>query len=81
MAVEWVHDNIVSFGDDPASITLFGESAGGMSVDHYSYAWGDDPIVHALVPMSGTVSGFTQRTREIGEGLWFNASAAVGCGN
>ena len=78
MAVEWLRDNVAAFGGDPTRITLFGQSAGGVSMDFYSYAFVKDPIVHGLIPQSGSV--FLLDSLGDSKNSWYDVSAQLGCG-
>ncbi|KAH8697482.1 putative carboxylesterase [Talaromyces proteolyticus] len=81
-AIEWVRDNIEGFGGDPNRITMFGESAGGSSVDYYSYAWTSDPIVAGFIAESGTVfSPDTQASAASSATNWYAVSQTLGCGD
>jgi cholinesterase len=56
------------------------ESAGGIAVDLYAFAWTTDPIVNGFIAQSGTallrVSGV-----KVGDySQWYNASKKLGCG-
>lgn len=79
--VEWVRDNIASFGGDATRITIFGQSAGGAAVDYFAFAWRDDPIVAGLISHSGTSLSFEPNTEAYAQSLFFNVSEAVGCGS
>ncbi|KDR15440.1 Esterase FE4 [Zootermopsis nevadensis] len=52
-ALRWVQRNIASFGGNPASITITGQSAGGASV-HYHYL---SPLSHGLFQRGISQSG------------------------
>ncbi|KAI0104672.1 carboxylesterase [Nemania sp. FL0031] len=54
LALEWVHKNIGAFGGDRNRITLWGHSAGALSVDILNFAYPDDPLAAAFFLMSGT---------------------------
>ncbi|CAN8095427.1 unnamed protein product [Discula destructiva] len=78
LAIEWVRDNIEGFGGDPRRITIFGESAGGRSVDLYAFAHTEDPIVNGMISQSGTV--VYSPVPPVNEAPWFAVSADLGCG-
>jgi para-nitrobenzyl esterase len=52
-ALEWVRDNIAEFGGDPGNVTIFGESAGGMSVGALLAMPSARGLFHKAIPQSG----------------------------
>ena len=52
-ALEWVNENIDSFGGDPRNITIFGESAGGHNVLSLLVSKQAKGLFHKAISMSG----------------------------
>ncbi|KAL1615222.1 hypothetical protein SLS54_009153 [Diplodia seriata] len=77
-AVEWVSQNIRAFGGDPDRMILFGQSAGGMSVDKYAYAHPTDPLVSGLIAQSGLADAGISNTDTAGTNFTYVA-AQLGC--
>ncbi len=55
-ALEWVRDNIASFGGNPEDVTIFGESAGGMSVGTLLGLPAAEGLYHRAIVQSGSSS-------------------------
>lgn len=53
-ALEWVRDHIAEFGGDPGQVTIFGESAGGMSVGTLLGCPSAKGLFHRAIPQSGS---------------------------
>ncbi|VDI32935.1 carboxylesterase 2 [Mytilus galloprovincialis] len=58
MALQWVHDNIASFGGNPESVTVFGQSAGACCASLQSLIPSNKGLFQRVIAQSSTVNRF-----------------------
>jgi len=79
LAIEWVKDNIQSYGGDPSSITLFGESAGGRAIlFHMLSPQNNASLFQRAITQSGSALSITFMNRDPTPVL-HNITSGLGC--
>ncbi len=78
-ALRWVRRNIAAFGGDPDDVTVFGESAGGLSVHAHLASPRSHGLFNRAIAESGAYS-LTQPTLATAEAQGTAFGTAVGCG-
>jgi para-nitrobenzyl esterase len=59
-ALQWVRENIACFGGDPENVTIFGESAGAMSVGTLLGTPAAEGLFHRAILQSGAASNVSE---------------------
>ena len=80
LALRWVRDNIIFFGGDPSNVTIFGESAGGLSVFSQLVSPQAANLFHKAIVESGAYNLNTQ-SLATAESAGSAFAAAAGCSN
>jgi para-nitrobenzyl esterase len=85
LALKWVQRNIAAFGGDPSHVTIFGQSAGGISVYAHLASPAASGLFHRAIAESGTPTLFqnvdTVPLLVDAERKGIAIAANVGCGN
>lgn len=77
-ALRWVQKNIHRFGGDPKRVTIFGESAGGLSVHAQMASPGAKGLFHRAIIQSGAYA-LAHPTQQQWEMVGLGRAAAMGC--
>lgn len=82
-ALRWVRDNIAAFGGDPSNVTIFGESAGGMSVCTHLASPRSAGLFHKAIVQSGPCSRspLVPPSREVAFARGAAFAEEMGCGD
>jgi len=77
-ALEWVRDHIEAFGGDPENVTLFGESAGGMSVGTLLGTPRAAGLFHRAIAQSGAAHNVSppERAAQVAEAFFSELGVA-----
>jgi para-nitrobenzyl esterase len=77
-ALRWVRSNALAFGGDPNNVTIFGESAGGLSVHAHLASPVSKGLFTRAIAESGSYA-LTQPTLAAAEAAGATYATAVGC--
>lgn len=68
--MQWIHSNIHAFGGDNTKITVFGESAGAISIADLYLNSKLETLVRGAIMESGSQATLSAFTAESGDALW-----------